>query len=287
MSRLISVVGMAAFASAAMLAGAIAIGRRRFRTFVERQIGTLLSASPAALGPEQLAARRGSLPAPVQRYLEYAILEKAPAIATARLTHGGFFRTGPGEKWLPIQGEQYFTVAAPGFVWVASVSVAPLLSVQACDSLVHGRGNMLVKVQSLLPAADARGAEIDQGAGMRWMAETFWFPYGIVGDTIEWEAIDDRSARMTLAGTRLPVTAVVGFADDGRITVIAGQRYRDLGGGNSALTSWVGRCSEYREFNGFRVPSCVEASWLLPEGEFPYVRFRVTSLDYNVTTTVP
>jgi hypothetical protein len=287
MSRLSSAMAKAALATATMLAAALVIGKRRFRTFVERQTGALLATPSAALGPEQLAARRDSLPAPVQRYLAYAISEAAPAIATARLRHDGFFRTGPGQKWLPVEGEQYFTVATPGFVWNASVSVAPLISVQACDSLVLGRGNMLVKVQSLIPVADARGAEIDQGASMRWMAEAFWFPYGFIGESVQWEALDGHSARVTLLGTRLPVSAMVEFADDGRITGVTGQRYRDLGGGRSALTPWVGRCSDYREFNGFRAPSSVEAGWLLPEGEFTYARFRVTSLDYHGSSTVP
>jgi hypothetical protein len=48
------------------------------------------------------------------------------------------------------------------------------------------------------------------------------------------------------------------------------------------LTPWIGRCGDYREFKGFRVPSSVEAIWLLENGEFSYARFRVTTLEYNL-----
>src|SRR3972149_6454784 len=32
-----------------------------------------------------------------------------------------------------------------------------------------------------------RSAEIDQGASLRWLAECVCFPYGFVGDSIQWE----------------------------------------------------------------------------------------------------
>lgn len=260
---------------------AIVAGRRRFRTLVTADVRTLFSNAAASLGPDQLRARWDALPEPVRRYLSYAIPEGAPAIRTARLEHDGFFRTKPGERWLPIEGVQYFTTATPGFVWNASVRPAPLLWIEARDCLLSGRGNMLVKFVSTFTIADASGPQIDQGASLRWLAEGMWFPYAFVGDQIEWAPVDARSARVTLRHDGLPVSAVVEFDDEGKLASLRGDRYRDVGG-NGVLTPWVGRGSDYRDFNGLRVPSSVEVLWVLPEGEFSYVRFRVTTLEYNV-----
>src|SRR6185436_19203282 len=116
-----------------------------FRAMVAKDVEALLSDPLPSLGPEELAARRNSLPEPIQRYLRYAIAEDARAIRTAHLKHGGFFRTDPNQRWLPIQGEEYFTVAKPGFVWNATVRLAPLLWFAARDRLLAGQGNMLVK----------------------------------------------------------------------------------------------------------------------------------------------
>jgi hypothetical protein len=254
---------------------------QRFRTVVARKVTQLLSTAPPPLGPDQLSARGDSLPAPVRRYLRYAVPEGVPAIRTAHLKHDGFFRTRPSQRWLPIQGEEYFTVAEPGFVWHATVRPASLLWIEACDSLLAGRGNMLVKFISIFTIAGATGPEIDQGARLRWLGEMIWFPSAFAGERIRWEPINDRSARATLLADGLPVSAVVEFDQEGKLVTLRAARYRDLGGGGAALTPWVARCADYCEFSGFRVPSSVEVLWDLEDAEFSYARFHVTALEYS------
>jgi Family of unknown function (DUF6544) len=173
-------------------------GRQNFRSRVRAEVRALFAETLAAVGSEQLTARWHVLPEPLGRYLRYAIPKDAPAIRTARLKHGGFFRTKPGQRWMPIEGEQYFTAAEPGFVWNACIRPVPPLWIEARDRLLLGRGNMLVKLLSLLTIANASGPEIDQGASLRWLAENVWFPYAFVGDLIRWEAIDAHSFRATL-----------------------------------------------------------------------------------------
>ena len=172
-------------------------------------------------------------------------------IRTARLKHGGYFRTKPDHRWFPVQGQQYFTVSRPGFVWNGSIRLAPLLWIEVRDRLLSGWGNMLVRFCSIFTMADASGAEIDQGASLRWLAEMVWFPYGFAGDSIRWEAIDERSARGTLM--------------------------------RAELTPWVGlfqrlprvRWPAYALFRRSQVD--------FRDGEFSYARFEVTALEYNVT----
>jgi hypothetical protein len=79
------------------------------------------------------------------------------------------------------------------------------------------------------------------------------------------------------------VSAVFDFDAEGKLTGLRAERYRDLGGGAAALTPFIGRYADYREFGGFRVPASVEVSWVLDEGEFTYARFTVTAIEYNVT----
>lgn len=273
-------------AFACLLCGLAAIvalaGRHRFRGRVTADVTTLFSSAGVSIGSEQLNARWGTLPDPVRRYLRYAIRDGASAIGTARLRHDGLFRTTPEQRWLRIDGEQYFTVASPGFVWKASIRPIPFLWIDARDRLVSGRGNMLVKLVSTIPIADVGGAEIDQGSRLRWLAESAWFPYAFVGDHVHWEPIDDHSARAKLCCDGLPVSALVEIDDEGKLTQLRADRYRDVGGGKAVLTPWAGHYSDYREFNGFRVPCSVEVAWGLEKEPFSYARFRVTVLEYNV-----
>ncbi len=282
MSRRAAFITASSIAAAGLATAGVIHGHRRFRSFVDGRIAALLSPPVPSVGLNELDERRSSLPAPVQRYLEFAIAADAPALSTVRLRHGGHFRTAPRQPWLLIRGDQHFTAARPGFVWSARLKAGPFVWFDACDSLVDGRGNMLVKVQSAFTIADAHGPQIDQGASMRWMMETFWFPYGIVSERIRWEPIDANTATMHLMDTELPVSARVDFNREGRILRLSGDRYRDTGRGGASLTPWAGRCSDYKQFGSFRVPGFVEAAWILPEGEFSYVRFQVTGIEYNL-----
>jgi hypothetical protein len=218
----------------------------------------------------------------VRRYLQFAIQPGAPATRTIRLEHGGTFRPKPEQRWLPIRGVEYFTAATPGFVWSASISPAPLAWIDARDRLHNCRGSMLVKLESLFTIADASGPEIDQGASLRWLAEAVWFPYAFAGDAIRWEFVSGEAARVTLVQEGAPVTAIVEFDAKGRMVLIRGERYRDVGVGKPVLTPWVGRCSGYREFGRFRVPAHVEVAWVLDGLELTYARFDLTVIEYNV-----
>jgi hypothetical protein len=259
------------------------IGRRRFDRLVDRDVAALFAMATTSIGREQLDRRLPQLPEPVQRYLRFAVSESAPAIRAARLRHGGTFRTSPVQSWMPIQGEQYFSTTTPGFVWSAAVKAMPLIWIAARDCLLAGRGNMLVKVESTYTIADARGAEIDQGATLRWLAEAAWFPYALAADAIEWQPIDAHSARAVLHQPGLPVSAVFEIDDQGKLVSLHAQRYRDLGRGQSVLSDWTGRYADYREFGGFRVPTLVDVSWDLDEGSFSYARFQVAIIEYNET----
>ncbi len=242
-----------------------------------------LSAIRAVVGPGDLRARRESLPVPIRRYLRYALTEAAPAMRVAHLLHRGTFRTAPGKKWLPIRGEQFFSVARPGFVWKATVRPVPAVFwISAEDSLLSGRGNMRVKMLSVITIADASGPQIDQGARLRWLAECAWFPYAFAGPHVEWRPIDDSSAEARLIQDGLPVSALLTVDGDGRLIMLRAQRYRDVRGGRAVLTPWTGAYRRYREFQGVRVPTEVEVTWDLEDGPFSYARFEVTALEYNV-----
>ena len=263
------------------IAGVLA--RRRFHGRIAREVRRLLSHAGKGVGPERFAALREQLPQPVRRYLQFALAGDSTTLRTMLLRHVGWFRTNPKQRWLPIKGEEYFTVGEPGFVWRATVRVAPLLWIEACDRLIDGRGNMLVKFRSIFTLVDASGTELDQGALLRWLAEVVWFPVGYVGDRIRWESIDSDSSRATLVHEGRSVTAIVEFDGEGKLVGLRGQRFRSVNG-STVLTPWKGLCSDYREFGGTRIPASVAVSWELPEGHFSYAKFQVTAIHPNVDT---
>ena len=220
----------------------------------------------------------------MRRYLTLALQGRPTAVRGVRLRHGGEFRTTLDGSFVKIRGEQYFSTDPPGFVWWGRVGLAPGLWVDARDRSARGEGNMLVRLESTFTLADARGPELDQGALLRLLGETTWFPTAFLDDRyIGWTAIDDRHARATLRLAGREVACLFEFGDDGLPARIEADRYRDLGSGRSVLTPWSGESSDYRRVDGLLVPHRQVAFWHLDGERVAYARFEVERIEYDPT----
>ena len=133
----------------------ILVGRRISRLELEKNIKNLFSSSINISNNVYSSEQIKDLPDTVQRYFKYSLRENQHYISNARLKHGGKFN--PGKKWFPIQGEEYFTIQDPGFVWFGKL---PFFS--ARDMYYDGFGYMKVKLLSAVKLIDARGKELDQ-----------------------------------------------------------------------------------------------------------------------------
>jgi hypothetical protein len=183
-------------------------------------------------------------------------------------------------RWFPFTAEEDFTLDPVGFEWTASVRLAGIPLARARDSLSEGRGRMLVRLLGRFTVVDETGPEMDQGALMRWLNETMWFPHVWATNRISWTPIDDTSALGRMAVGEQEVGAEFRFDREGRLVDFRADRYR-LDGDHTELTAWSTPLSEHTRFEGVEVPSYGRAVWS-PEGEkLEYIRIRITSVRYR------
>ena len=215
------------FAVAAVWA-LIAAATRRFQHRIDGEARALLAAAggPAAVVEAQELEK---LPPPVRRWLAVSGTVGRPRATTVRLKQRGEMRTGPDKPWMPVAAEQYFSVDPPGFVWSVNARMMGVLPIAGRDRYADGHGHMLIKLASLLTVADGVGAEIDQGAVLRYLGEIVWFPSAALSDTISWEAIDERSARATMRHAGVTASAVFAFDERGRFASLTADRYMSRG----------------------------------------------------------
>ena len=225
------------------------------------------------------------LPVPVQRYFRVALADGQNMLGGARVRHAGTFNMGEGSNgWKPFTSDQLVITRRPGFDWNATIAMMPGLAVRVHDAYVAGEGILHASVLGLITVANLRGAgDIAEGELMRFFAEAAWYPTVLLpSQGVRWEAIDERSARGTLADGDNRVTLTFSFDEDGLIeTVRADARGRTVDG-EIVATPWQGRFWNYEERGGMRVPLDGEVSWLTPEGELPYWRGRIEELTYEV-----
>jgi hypothetical protein len=273
-------------ATAALVSGAaVGVGHLRFRRQVGIEVAALLERGRTASREIVCADDLAALPPPIQRWLAHANVVGRPRPGIVHLTQTGTMRGGPGQPWMPVRAEQYFTTDPPGFEWIATMHMNPLVWVTGRDRYFDGEGAMDMLAMSLVPVVHARGPELNQGVLLRYLTETVWFPAAVLSPLITWEPIDNMAARAALEyrGTRASATFIVD--DNGAVQRLEAERYREEHG-KYALRPWSIPLTEYGEFAGTWMPIAGDAIWGLEGGELPYYRWRITSVTYDDPTSL-
>ena len=266
------------------LVAALRYGARRWSAGT-RDLRARLDAARVPIRPLVVDLRElDGLPAPVQRYFRAVLQEGQPMVAGVRLQHRGTFNASEtAEQWKPFTSDQKVVTRRPGFDWDARIVMMPGLSVRVHDAFVAGEGILHASLFGLFTMANLRGTEdVAKGELMRYFAEAAWYPTALLpSQGVQWEAVDDHSARGTLTEGDLRLTLLFTFNEQGLVDTVRAEARGRTVGDTVIPTPWQGRFWSYDERGNMRVPLEGEVAWLLPEGPKPYWRGRITQLDYE------
>lgn len=253
-----------------------------FQRATDAQVHALFSRSSQANTPAVTREAIAPLPAPVRRWLEGSGIVGRRVPRTVRLRQRGLMRLSAEQAEIPATAEQYFRVDEPEFIWRVRVRVMKFLPVAGRDSYVDGRGRMSIALASLIPVVEVADEKIDQGALLRFLGETVWFPAAALSPYIHWEPLDERSARATMTHNGVSGAAVFSFDEHGRFIRLTADRYFG-GGADAKLERWEIEAQEWRTMAGCRqVPVRGEVRWKLAKGDFTFYRWELTELEYDL-----
>lgn len=258
----------------------LAFGSWSFNAMVKKEL--------AAFFPKEVATKTvltkemiSTLPPVVQKWLERSNVAGKEIVRVAHLKQKGEMKTKPDGTWIAFEAEQWNTVDKPGFIWQTAIQAAPYIHIAGRDKYVDGRGNMLIKLLSLFPIADAKGPETDQGAMLRNLAEICWFPSAALSDYIQWEQIDSLAAKATMTYGGITASGVFRFNADGDMVSFEAKRYYERKEG-ATLEDWFIANKGYRAFDGgVRIPHKSEVTWRLKAGDYTWLKLEITDIQYN------
>lgn len=140
------------------------------------------------------------LPMPVQKWLRHSGMIGKQDIHSVRLTQKALMKMKPDQKeWSHAEAEQYFTTHPPASIWTVRLQMMPFVEVVGRDKFQEGKGEMLIKILSLLPIVNSKNNDkTNMGTLQRYLGEIVWFPSAATSPYIVWEGIDDLSAKATM-----------------------------------------------------------------------------------------
>ncbi|EON77555.1 hypothetical protein ADIS_1958 [Lunatimonas lonarensis] len=223
----------------------------------------------------------GGLPDPVRRWLSTSGAVGKPFVRVGRVEqHAAMKMQQDQSSWYDARAVQYSTFDPPGFVWSVDLKLNPMLGFVGRDRYMDGKGEMLIKLNALLPVVNERGEKIDEGTLQRYLGEVVWYPSMALSPYITWEPLDENSAKATMNYAGTQGSGVFHFSPSGDFIRFTAWRYR----GNeidASRSEWVLSVDANTEFGGVRVPSEMTATWRLPDGDWTWLKLALTDLRVN------
>lgn len=217
----------------------------------------------------------------VQTWLKNSGVAGKPDVTFVRLKQTGEMKTEPDGSWMDFSAVQYFDVKNTSFNWKVDVKMMPLVTLTGRDKLQNGKGEMLIKLLSLVNVVNEKGSEqINTGSLTRFLGEICWFPSAALNENITWEEIDETSAKATLTTEDQQVSGIFRFGKNGEMKLFEADRY--YGGAEDAeMQKWVVKAEEYKTFSGYRIPNRLTVTWKLPDGDFTWLKLEITDMEVN------
>jgi len=236
---------------------------------------------PQVFDPTMVAG----LPDPARRYFEFTIETGTRLYTVSEIYMNGDFSLGSKAEpdYMPMQAKQI--IAAPyGFVWKLKAGKIPM-QISGSDAAQNRESWSRFWVFNLLPVARAGGdADHAKAAFGRYIAEAvFWSPAALLPSAnTKWQLIDGKTARVTVKYEGLEQSVDLTVDEQGRPVKVLFQRWSNANSDKTyRLQPFGGYLSNYKEFEGFHLPTHVEAgNHFETEAYFPFFRADVIDIRF-------
>ena len=264
-----------------LLAALYSLSTFAFNNKVANEISTIIKQADttkiSVITKEQL----NDLPYPVAKWLKVSGMIGKEKINTVWLSQKVRMKMKPGQKdWNEAVAEQYFSVENPAFIWKVKMNMPPFIKITGRDKFVDGKGEMLIKMFSLLNIVNEKGEKMDEGTLQRFLGEIVWFPSAALNQYITWEAIDSLSAKATMNYKGTTGSGTFYFNEQGDFVKFSALRYK----GNEADAQryeWVLTVKEHSIMNSIKIPTIWEVTWKLENGNWTWLDLEITDIRYN------
>jgi hypothetical protein len=257
------------------------LGHHNFQKLVEQETNHLISQNKMIENRIIKENDIEALPEPVSNWLRNAGVVGKPFISIGKVTQTAGMKMKPEqENWMTAKAIQYTTIDNPAFIWTVDVKMNSLLTFQGRDKFENGKGKMLIKMNSLINVVNEQGEKLDEGTLQRYIGEMVWFPSLALSPYIAWEQIDDTTAKATMTYKGTSGSGTFHFNTNGDVTRFSALRYK----GNDAEAKrheWTINISEYKTFEGIKVPAKMTSTWKLDERNWTWLKLKVTDIKYN------
>jgi len=246
---------------------------------------TRLAGTPVARNERFDAALVRDLPEPVRRYLGFVIAPGARLSTAGEVDMEGELSLGTRDKpaYQPMLARQILH-PPHGLVWQVSAGRG-LVRISGSDGIEGVRSWSRFWLSGLIPVVRVGGSRDHLRAAFgRLVGEAaIWAPAALLlQGGVTWQAADEDTVRVTVSRGGLTQTVDIRVDEEGRPTWFLIPRWTDANADKVfRLQPFGGFVSEFREFDGYRLPVRVEAgNFFGTQDYFPFYKAHVRAIRF-------
>ncbi len=155
------------------------------------------------------------------------------------------------------------------------------ISVPGYHKYMNQEASMDVKLFGLIPVVKEKSDTMFKSETVTTFSELcFYTPSLLIDKNIVWEEIDTLTAKASFTNKNTTITATLYFNSEGQlINFVSDDRYDITDMKQYRFSIPV---SDYKNIEGYNVPTYAELIWHYPDGEFVYGKLRLKSIEYDL-----
>ncbi len=220
------------------------------------------------------------LPQPVKRYLNYVGVVGKPKVSSMRAVLTGEMRE-KGKDYFPFTAEQYNFYDEPSRLFFMKAQMFGM-TVPGYHRYIDGRATMDVRIFGLFSVVKHAGEVMNVSDTVTLFNDMCLLaPATLIDKRITWQGVDELTAKATFTNHGISISATLYFNTEGRlVNFISEDRWAVADMKQYPFSTPV---SNYRNINGYNLPTYGEAIWHYPDGEFKYGKIEIKDIEYNIT----
>lgn len=211
------------------------------------------------------------LPAPVARFVEVAFGDQIPIVESAILVGTADLRVNG--ITLPVREKMYYD-AGHAYYHYFQIGWFGQPIYTAHERFVNGKSTL--RLPGIYTNDDP---QINAAANQGLWAEAVWLPsVYFTDDRLEWQAVDDDTARLVLPNAAEEEAFTIRFdPDTGLISTIETMRFQNVG--DTQRLHWKNTIKRWERINGVMIPVEAETQW---DDNDPWAVWHIDDILYNV-----
>lgn len=223
-----------------------------------------------------MSVDRSTLPSNARRWIDRCLPDQAPATDQVVNTQQG--EIDVRGKWMGFKARTVYDRQPFAFRWRAKIRIGPGAWVVAEDGHDGSNGWGGAKLWGVVPMGGRKGPEVFNMQLVRSLAELPWMPQLVLAlPDLTWRDTGDTTFEVRTGAVGQEYVVSFEVDGEGEITRATSTRPYDIPGG-FAEAPWRCEFSNYRSFEGTRVPGSAVATYEKPDGDWTYWRGEVTSM---------